>query len=204
MISHHLLSPQQYIFITSQEKVLPENWNKSENLKRISDMAGKILETLEILFASRNLTQKYLNELFPAWKLEEVIANFVRFNPDTPLEDENNKLELARHLVHIGIAYYEQRFQDSKLYANKIKETKDLLEDLNKIANTQIEKSKIYRIPPEMTRSKLLTYALCISCHAYASGLDKKQTVPKIRHKQECPYDKRDPERFIHIIPKIK
>jgi len=183
---------------------LPENWNKSENLSRISDLAGKIIETLEILFVSRNLTQKYLNTIFPAWRLNEVLGNMVQFNPDIPLEHENNKLELARFMVTIGISYYEQRFQDSKLYAKKIIETKELLEDLNRIADTQIEKSKIYRVPPDITRSKTLMYGLCISCHAYAGGFDKKQVIQKLRHKQECPYDKKDPDRFIQIKPKLK
>ena len=204
MISRHLLSPQQYLFLTSQEKGLPENWNKSENLSRISDLAGKIIETLEILFVSKNLTQKYLNNIFPAWRLNEVLGNMVTFNSEIPLEQESNKLEIARYLVTIGISYYEQRFQDSKLYAKKITETKDLLEDLNRIADTQIEKSKIYRVPPYITKSKTLAYGLCMSCHAYAGGFDKKQVIQKLRHKQECPYDKKDPDKFIHIIPKLK
>lgn len=199
-----MLSPQQYLYITSQERGLPQNWNKSENLKRIKETLDKIHTTFEILLTSRNLKQSYVNELFPAYKLDEFLGNLVMWNPQNKIEDENNKLEITRLMIRIGFSYFQQRFEDSALYSEKIKEANDLLEDLTKIADTQIEKEEKYHMPPKMEGSRLVVHGLCMSCYSPGSGYDKKQAVKNIRHKENCPYDKKDPDRFIHIIPKKK
>ena len=161
--SQYTLSPQQYLFLTSQDTLLPQNFNKSENLKRIQKEVDKMFETFKIIFFSSKLDQSYRNKLFSSYKIEEFLKLLTIYDRTTPLRDENNKLEIARHMIKIGFDYYQNRFQEATFFLSKINEINELLKSLNQLVSAETyeeEAMNFYRMrkhmktPPEIYGDK--------------------------------------------------
>lgn len=209
MESHHMLSPQQYQFLKSQ-KTLSENFNKSENLKRIKKTVEKALETFDIILSSSVLDQTYLNELFPHYEVSNFITKLTRYDTVHTISQENNKLEIARTMITYGLIYYQTRFKKTQFFSKKINEIQDLLIDLNEIANAESQDSdamNFYRMrfklryPPDIRPSELEYYAVCMICWRYHSAEIKKLAIKSIRHEKNCVYKKELAEQCIKIIP---
>ena len=204
-----MLSQQAYLYLTSQNTLLSENFNKSEYLKRIQADIEKMFKTFEIILDSQKLEQSYLNKLFPAERIEEFLKLLTYFDDKIPPKDENNKLEIARHMIKLGFVYYQIRFKETKFFSKKIGEINELIEDLNKLTNDQSEEDenlKLYRlrkrmkIPPKITNVSHWS-AMCDVCWSYGSGNNFQEATRAIRHERECTFDKNDLERCIRPFP---
>lgn len=210
MESHHLLSPQQRDFITSRQ-TLPHNFNKSENLRRVHTLVGKIFNTFEIILHSQKLDQAYINKLFPAEKIKSFLDFLVRYDHVNASIDENNKLEIARDIIRIGFSYYKERFKETKFFSAKIKEIDQLITDLNELSNLQVEeeeKLQLYRqrrgekVPPDMRQIGADTdwRARCDICWKWSTGKTKADAMKAIRHTKGCTYNKKDLENCIRTF----
>jgi hypothetical protein len=197
-----------YSYLTSQN-TLPENFNKSEYLKRLQKDVARIHNTFEIILASQKLDQSYVNKLFPAEKIKEFLDSLTYYDDKISPKGEGNKMEIARHMLKSGFVYYQRRFKETKFLSKKISEVNELIEDLNQLTSYQVEEEenlRLYRLrkrmklPPKIISGNHWT-ARCDICWSYGSGNDLKEATKAIHHERECNYDKNDLERCIRPFP---
>lgn len=225
MESQHMLSPQAYSFLTSQEMLLPQNFNKSEYLKRIQNDVEKMFSTFEIILSSQRLEPQYLSKLFPAERIQRFLSSLTYYDGKTLPKEENVRLEIARQMLRLGFVYYQRRFKETKFFSKKIGEINELIEDLNQITNYQIEEEdaiRMYQVrkglkaPPEI-RPDQFYKSLCMYCFNYGLGNNntEEEAIKNIRHERDCSYNKYRKnattkeqialvnQQFIHIIKPI-
>ena len=203
-----MLSPQQYLFLTSQDTLLPKNFNKSENLGRVTALVEKMFKTFQVILSSQKLDQSHITKFFPPDRIKEFLDFLISYDPTIPLKDENNKLTIAKQMMEIGFDYYLQRFKETKFFSQKILEVKQLLKDLNDLSNFQVEeeeKLQLYRLrreektPPDIRQmgGDTVWRARCEICWRWSTGKLEIQTMKAIRHTKGCTYNKNDLENCI-------
>jgi len=196
MISHPLLSNDEYYYISSQTSQLPSNFNKSQMRKRIKDKVEKTYKTLEAIYISKELDQNFKDDLFSHEKIKTLAEVFTIYDKSNPVTNEQS---IARALVEAGFNYYNQRYDPIPFIANEIEKIEGLLRVLESQAQEEERESKgmeMYRLrsknkkPPTIIAEKDFWIAECIHCYAVSQGHSetKKEAIKNIRHEKGCSF----------------
>jgi len=213
VISQHLLSNNQYFYITSQEKKLSSDYNKSQELKRIEEKFQAAFKTFELISHSKSLSQAYKDKLFHSERISNFIGSLIFFEDENTRSEEINKQAIARQTLQHCFAYFQMRYKHSQFLSNKIKEIEGILLELDYLTKDQSEDDEaleFYRmrsrmkLPPRIGGSKNSWYSVCIICWSYGAGNNKSQSMKEIRHHKHCLYDKNELERCIKVTPPSK
>lgn len=212
MESQNLLSPQAFLYLTSQHDKLPKDFNKSEYLKRIAKEVSRAFNTFKILLESKELSEKQMDELFSSKRIEQLVSKLTTFSWDSNIISDQNGLAISEILLKHGFKYFQLRYNETRLLSKQINEIKFLINDLKTIASEEKkeeQKSQIlkYRkflgLPPKIISETYWT-ALCMVCWVYGSGNNEKDAIKRVRHIRGCHYDKNDPDRCFKIYRPTK
>ena len=210
MESHHLLSPNQYFYITSQKDNLSNNFNKSQDVDRIKEKVEQAFETFNLILSSSEFTQNQIDEMFPDGKLHDILMDLIKYDTDDSLAESRNKLLMAQTCLNRGLAYFQQRYSKVSFYSNKINEFKSLIDTLHILAEQEAEEEeglKFYKargkmkLPPTIEQHETLHIAMCRICWSHYSAESDTNSIKGIRHTKHCPYDKNNLKRCIELIP---
>jgi len=196
MISHPLLSNDEYYYISSQKSKLPPNFNKSQMRKRIKDKVEKTYKTLEAIYISNELDQNFKDDLFSHEKIKRFAEVFTIYDKSNPISNEQS---IARALVEAGFNYYKQRYEPIIFIENEIEKIEGLLRVLEFQAQEEERESKgmeMYRLrsknkkPPIIFAEKDFWVAYCIHCYAISQHHNetKKDAIKNIRHEKGCSF----------------
>ena len=213
MESHHLLSPNQYFYVTSQKDKLSPSFNKSQDVARIKKEVEKAFNTFTLIFESSQFSPEEINEMFSYARFRDLLIDLLKFVPELTQAESYNKLQIAQTCLQYGLSYFQQQYKETSFFYDKINEFEKLIVALNIIAQQDAEEEeslKFYKtrgkmkLPPTIEPHETLTVAMCRICWEHYSGNSKSEAVKKIRHKKHCPYDKNDLDRCIEVIlPKL-
>lgn len=207
MESQHLLSPQAYLFLTSQHDKLPQKFNKSEYIRRIGKEIARAFETFKIVLDSKEIDPEVMSEFFHPQKIESVLNKLTTFSWNNNIVSDQNGLVISEIMLKHGFKYFQLRYKETRLLSKQINEMKFLIEDLKTIAleeKKEEQKSQILKykkflgLPPKIISETHWT-ALCMVCWVSGSGNDEKDAIKRIRHVKGCHYDKNDPDRCFKI-----
>lgn len=218
MVSHHMLSKEEFSYISSQK---PQNSNSSQHRKRIAEKVEKIFKTLRIIQDSKNLTQEYKDELFNPTEISHFINSLTEHNPDNTNAQEINKQEIILDLIQKIFAYYQSRYKNQPILIKEIMKFSQLASDIKETAENEKredEASIMYRTRGKMPNPPLLMpeqdnwTALCIFCLQYSAIGTKHEAIKHIRHTKNCTWHKewkrfaktdkvRVIEQYIKLIP---
>lgn len=218
MVSHHMLSKEEFSYISSQK---PQNSNSSQHRKRIAEKVEKIFKTLRIIQDSKNLTQEYKDELFNPTEISHFINSLTEHNPDNTNAQEINKQEIILDLIQKIFAYYQSRYKNQPILIKEIMKFSQLASDIKETAEnerSEDEASIMYRTRGKMPNPPLLMpeqdnwTALCIFCLQYSAIGTKHEAIKHIRHTKNCTWHKewkrfaktdkvRVIEQYIKLIP---
>ena len=196
MVSHHMLSNQQFEYITSQTD---EITNLSQNLSRITETADKCLNTLSIILDSKKLDQELKDEMFDPSKVSYFINSLTQHNTENTNAQEVNKQKIILDLIQKVSAYYQSRYKNEKFVIKEIMKFQQLSEDLKEIAEDEKRKDEasiMYKTrqmpyPPILFPTPNYWTALCMQCFVYSSlGKTEKESIKKIRHAKNCSFQK--------------
>ena len=141
MKSHHLLSPQGYLYLTSQDKVS----NPSEQRRRITEKVQQSFKTFDIILHSNKIDQEYTDKVFPEHTITWFLKNLTYFNSKNTAELEENKLHIAEQMIKWGLFYYRIRFRRFRFFNKKFEEFENLFTEYKNFIGDQVqytEKSK--------------------------------------------------------------
>ena len=218
MVSHHMLSKEEFSYISSQKS---QNSNSSQHRKRIAEKVEKIFKTLRIIQDSKNLTQEYKDELFNPTEISHFINSLTEHNPDNTNAQEINKQEIILDLIQKIFAYYQSRYKNQPILIKEIMKFSQLASDIKETAEnerSEDEASIMYRTRGKMPNPPLLMpeqdnwTALCIFCLQYSAIGTKHEAIKHIRHTKNCTWHKewkrfaktdkvRVIEQYIKLIP---
>ncbi|SHO47080.1 hypothetical protein NSIN_30342 [Nitrosotalea sinensis] len=211
MESQHLLSPQAYLFLTSQFDKLPKDFNKSEYTKRIGKEISKAFNTFKIVLDSDELTEKQMDDFFQHGQLDELLSRLTNFSWHNNIVSDQNGLSMAESMLKHGFKYYQLRFKETRLLSKYINEMKMLIEDLKIIAleeKKDEQKSQVYKyrkflgLPPKIDSVPNWS-AVCMICWVAGQDNTEKEAIKKIKHIKGCNYDKSDTSRCFKTYPPI-
>jgi len=202
MKSRHLLSNDQYSYITSQGKVT----NPSEQRKRIAEKIEQAFNTFDIILTEESVPQKFIDELFPSGRINKFLPYLIRYNQENLLQDEKNKQDIARQVINSGFSYFEDRYKETFLIKKQIEDMDGLLRSLDYISSVQQsdnEAMELYRTrarskkPPNIVPEKDFWIAECIYCFNFSYGTNKteKEAIKNLRHQKGCAFLK-DVKKF--------
>ena len=223
MISHHMLSNDEYLYITSQKSKLPEKYNIAQMRKRIETKINRAFKTFELIINSKELSQQYKDNIFPAEKIASILKGFTKYDDTSPIMEEENKQDIARELLYTGVQYFQSRYKKPRILFDEFFKMNKIVEELDEMSRqavSETEGMELYRLrsrlpsPPLIGGSKMEWYALCIHCYNYASGNTKNESWKNLRHEKRCTYnkefrrfkgknEKRVIEQYIKFIPPI-
>jgi len=203
MKSQHLLSNDQYQYITSQINDIP---NKSENLKRVAEKIENAFKTFDIVYKSERLPQNYKDMLFDPERVNGFLQNFTYFDRTLPQADEANKQNISKIMIEQGLRYFQSRYKETKFLSKRINDLKELLNDLQLLTLDEVQDNQamtMYRMrkklknPPHIDPIENYWTVLCIHCYNYSRGSDKtkESAIKKLRHEKYCMY-KTEIKRF--------
>jgi len=203
MKSQHLLSNDQYQYITSQINDIP---NKSENLKRIASKIDSAFKTFELILGSEILPQEFKDKVFDNEKMRNFLQRFSWYDRTLPLSDESNKQKISKLMVSQGLRYFEARYKQTTFLKKRIADINTLLNDIEFLSLREEQESgamAMYRMrkkmknPPHIDPMDNYWTVLCINCFNYATGSDKtkESAIKKLRHEKYCMY-KTEIKRF--------
>ena len=218
MISHHLLSNDQFQYLTSQNSKIS---NPSEQRKRISEKVDQIFETLKIILKSKNITQEFKDNLFVPHKISYFINSLTQYDSENTNAQESNKQQIIIDLMQKVMAYYQSRYKETRFISRRMNEINELAQDLEDLSRedqredeaTIMYKTRRLSTPPLLTQEKYDWTALCMFCFSYSSmGKKKDDSIKHIRHAKNCSFhrewkrfSKKDKERvleqFFKTIP---
>lgn len=214
MDSQHLLSPNQYFYITSQKNKLSPSFNKSQDIVRIKKEIKKAFNTFTLILQSNEFSQDQKDEMFPDGKIYDLLMDLIKYDSNDSLSESRNKLLMAQSCLNRGLVYFQQRYSEVAFYHDKINEFKSLIDTLHILADqeaTEEEALKFYKVrgkmklPPTIKQNDTLHIAMCRICWEHYSAIAESDSIKGIRHKKHCPYDKNDLKRCIEIIqPKLQ
>jgi len=196
MISHPLLSNDEYCYISSQKSKHASNFNKSQMRKRIKEKVEKTYKTFEAIYISKELDQNFKNDLFSDEKIKRLAEVFTIYDKSNPIANEQS---IARALVEAGFNYYKQRYEPINFIENEIEKIEGLLRVLEFQAQEEDRESKgmeMYRLrsknkkPPTIIPEKDFWIAECIHCYAVSQHHNetKKEAIKNIRHEKGCSF----------------
>jgi len=218
MKSHHLLSNDQYEYLTSQTNDVP---NPSEQRRRISEKVEQIFNTLKIIVISNKIEQEFKDKIFDPNKISYFIESLTFYDPQSTVAQESNKQKIIVDLMWKVLTYFQSRYKETKFISKEIARFHDLAKDLEEFAQreedeteaTIMYKTRKLSTPPLVYPEKDYWVAECIFCFSYSSlGKDKEDSIKKIRHARNCSFHKemkrlgkKDKERvytqFLKIFP---
>ncbi len=196
MKSQHLLSNDQYQYITSQIDDIP---NKSENLKRVAEKIGNAFRTFDIVYSSNRLSQNYKDMIFDPERVKGFLQNFSYYDSTLPQADESTKQTISKNMIQQGLNYFQSRYKETKFLSKRINDLKELLNDLDFLSIEEERDNQamiMYRMrkklknPPHIDPIDNYWTVLCIHCYNYARGSDKtkESAIKKLRHEKYCMY----------------
>jgi len=216
MESQHLLSNEQYEYLTSQTN---NTSNPSEERRRISGKVDKIFKTLEIITDSDNISQDFKDKLFLRNKATYFLDMLTKYDPENTAIQESNKQDIIIRLIEISLRYLQLRYKETKLISKEITHFMQLLSDLQDLTHNEIEETeatKMYKTrklptPPLLNPARDTWTALCIYCFKYTTlGKNKEDSLKRIIHARNCSFKmnkkmgKRTESQFFKIIPPKK
>ena len=138
MKSHHLLSPQEYLFLTSQDKIS----NPSELRSRIADKVQQSFKTFDIILHSKRIDQKYVDKIFPEITITWFLKNLTYYGSKRAAELEENKIHIAEQMIKWGLFYYQMRFKRLRFFEKRFEEFEDLLLEYKNFISEQVQYSE--------------------------------------------------------------
>ncbi len=196
MKSHHLLSNDQYEYLTSQTNDVP---NPSEQRRRISEKVEQIFSTLQIILDSNKIDQVFKDKLFDPSKVSFFIESLTYYDPENTVAQESNKQKIIIDLMWKVLSYFQLRYKETKFISKEINRFYDLAKDLEDLARSEEDeaeatimyKTRKLSTPPLVYPEKDFWVAECIFCFSYSSrGKDKEDSIKKIRHARNCSFHK--------------
>jgi len=135
MKSHHLLSLEQYLYLTSQEKVN----NPSEQRRRIEEKVQQSFKTFEIILRSKKIDQKYIDKVFPEHNTTWFLRNLTYYKSQNTPEVEENKFHTAENMIKLGLFYYRIRFRKYHFIQKRLDEFEELLTEYRYFISQQVK-----------------------------------------------------------------
>jgi len=202
MESHHLLSPDQFQYIKSQNSDIP---NKSENLKRIASKIDAAFETFDLILHSDTLPQEFKDKVFDEEKMRKFLLKFSLYNRTLPLSEESNKQKISKQMISLGLHYFEARYKETTFLNKRIGEINSLLNDIDFLTLREQQENeamamyrarKKLRSPPTIEPGPFWS-AVCMWCFNYSLSTNKtkEDAIKNLRHEKHCTY-KTENKRF--------
>jgi len=196
MKSHHLLSNDQYEYLTSQTNDVT---NPSEQRRRISEKMEQIFSTQEIILNSNKIDQVFKDKLFDPNKVSYFIDSLTRYDHENTVLQESNKQKIIIDLMWKVLSYFQSRYKETKFISKEINRFYDLAKDLEELTRSEEDEAEatiMYKTrklptPPLVYPEKDYWVAECIFCFSYSSlGKNKEDSIKKIRHARNCSFHK--------------
>jgi len=195
MKSRHLLSNDQYEYITSQNSKIP---NPSEQRSRISKKVEQALNTFDIILTSQYVSQEYKDELFEETRIRNFLSNFARYDNQNLLSEESNKQTICKTMVSMGLDYFKSRYKKMKMVEKNIEQATSVLSLMSLLSQEQVydeEVMKMYKARSRSVRPQLLVaekdfwMAECKHCYNYsANAKTEKEAIRNLKHTKHCLY----------------
>ena len=195
MKSRHLLSNDQYEYITSQNSKIP---NPSEQRSRISEKVEQALNTFDIILTSQYVSQEYKDELFEETRIRNFLSNFARYDNQNLLSEESNKQTICKTMVSMGLDYFKSRYKKMKMVEKNIEQATSVLSLMSLLSQEQVydeEVMKMYKARSRSVRPQLLVaekdfwMAECKHCYNYsANAKTEKEAIRNLKHTKHCLY----------------
>jgi len=195
MKSRHLLSNDQYEYITSQNSKIP---NPSEQRSRISKKVEQALNTFDIILTSQYVSQEYKDELFEETRIRNFLSNFARYDNQNLLSEESNKQTICKTMVSMGLDYFKSRYKKMKMVEKNIEQATSVLSLMSLLSQEQVydeEVMKMYKARSRSVRPQLLVaekdfwMVECKHCYNYSSNAKtEKEAIRNLKHTKHCLY----------------
>lgn len=212
MKSQHLLSNDEYAYITSQKDIHMSSSKKSQCRTRIQAKVAQAFKTFEFVLKSEALSQKQKDAIFTDEQFKRLLRLATHYERSNSVKDENNKQSIARIGIAVGLEYYKTRYALTRLLSKKIEEAESLLGDLDYVSlqeQTRDEAIQLYltrgsvKLPPRIVSVDGGWQAMCVVCWRTATGKTKDEAMKQIRHEAKCTYDRRDLDWCIRTYPPL-
>ena len=196
MESHHMLSKDQYEYLTSQDSEVP---NPSEQRRRISEKVHDIFNTLQIILNSNSIDQSFKDKLFLPDKISYFIDSLTLYDHENTTVQESNKQKIIIDLMWKVLLYFQSRYKETRFISKEINRFNDLAKDLQALALTEereaeatiMYKTRRLPTPPLVYAEKDFWVAECIFCFSYSSlGKNREDSIKRIRHAKNCSFHK--------------
>jgi len=195
MKSQHLLSNDQFEYLTSQKSDVP---NPSEQRKRISEKVDQIFNTLEIILKSQYISQEFKDESFEQTKVKNFLDNFTRYDTDNLPSEEINKQAICKTMVTRGLEYFKSRYKKMQMVEKNIEQATSLLNIINFLSQEEVydeEVLKMYKARSRSVRPQLLIsekdfwVVECKHCYNSSSNAKtEKEAIRNLKHTKYCLY----------------
>jgi len=197
MKSQHMLSLDQYLYITSQTEIT----NPSEQKKRISKKIDQAFETFKIILNSKDPPLNFINEVFESEKIRQFLDRLMRYDKEDSFAEDDNKQTIAREMIRNGFAYFQSKYDKASYLGGEIEKINSLLMEIESLSQSEkyrSESMEMYKArsraitPPQIIPDKDYWNAECIFCFRYSLGLNKteKDAIKNIKHSKGCMYTK--------------
>jgi len=197
MRSQHLLSNDQYQYLTSQTDIS----NPSEQRGRIEEKVNQAFATFDIIWYSEIITQDYKDELFSIEKLTNFLDNFTRFDNQNSVLEEANKQEISKMMVEKGLSYFQGRYKGMEMIKDNLKQANSLLNAITFLTSSEIAEKgdmEFYRsrkrsIEPQLiVAEKDFWLAECKFCFnvSIPHANTKHGAINNLKHTKACRYKK--------------
>jgi len=195
MKSRHLLSNDQYEYITSQNSKIP---NPSEQRSRISEKVEQALNTFDIILTSQYVSQEYKDELFEDTRMRNFLSNFARYDNQNLPSEESNKQSICKTMVSMGLDYFKSRYKKMKMVEKNIEQATSVLSLMSFLSQEEVydeEVLKMYKARSRSVRPQLLVaekdfwMVECKHCYNYSSNAKtEKEAIRNLKHTKHCLY----------------
>jgi len=197
MKSQHMLSSEQYLYITSQTDII----NPSEQKKRISKKIDQAFETFKIILNSKDPPSNFINEVFESEKIRQFLDRLMRYDKEDSFAEDDNKQTIAREMIRNGFAYFQSKYDKASYLGGEIEKINSLLMEIESLSQSEkyrSESMEMYKArsraitPPQIVPEKDFWIAECMFCFRYSLGLSKteKDAIKNITHSKGCMYTK--------------
>jgi len=193
MKSQHMLSSEQYLYITSQTDII----NPSEQKKRISKKIDQAFETFKIILNSKDPPSNLINEVFESEKIRQFLDRLMRYDKEDSFAEDDNKQTIAREMIRNGFAYFQSKYDKASYLGGEIEKINSLLMEIESLSQSEkyrSESMEMYKArsraitPPQIVPDKDYWNAECIYCFRYSLGINKteKEAIKNIKHSKGC------------------
>ena len=196
MKSHHLLSPTQYQYLTSQDSIT----NPSEHRKRISLEVEKAFNTFDMILTSQYVSQEFKDKWFDVSTVEKFLDNFTRFDKQNSPSEEMIKQAICKIMITKGLDYFKGRYGEMELIKENIKQATSLVSAIEFLSNQEQydnEAMEMYRVRSRSVRPNFLVaekdfwVSECKFCfNSTSHAKTKKEAIKNLRHTKGCLFTK--------------